>query len=176
MSYEPSNGGITNKHQQHAPEQALHSQPVSLLDVEGPQSDSDSLEPAVKPTDRLLPILDTWFYEILAIVFSLACFASILSVLVAYNQKPAPSLSYGLTLNAIIFILATESKSSLIFATGECIGQLKWVWFYNRRKQLDSMQLFDSARPLGIAHGHIKAQAAVSCVPWRIHHNPGVGF
>lgn len=151
MPYEPSNRGTTNNHHQHAPEQALHSQPVSPLGVDEPQSDGDGLEPAVEPTDRLLPILDTWFYEILAIVFSLACFVSILGVLVAYNQRPAPSLSYGLTLNAIISILATASKSSLIFAIAECVGQLKWVWFYKRRTQLDSMQLFDSASrgPLG---------------------------
>lgn len=43
--------------------------------------------PAVEPTDRLLRILDTWFYEILAIVFSLACFASIISWII----KKSPS-------------------------------------------------------------------------------------
>ncbi|KAL4887793.1 hypothetical protein BDV59DRAFT_196983 [Aspergillus ambiguus] len=144
MSYEPRNEETTTNHH-HGSEQAFLSRPVSPLEVEGSEGDSDSLEPTVEPIDRLLPILDTWFYEILAIVFSVACFVSIVGVLVAYNKKPAPSLSYGLTLNAIISILATASKSALIFAIGECIGQLKWVWFYKRRKQLDGMQLFDSA-------------------------------
>ena len=47
MPYEPSNRGTTNNHYRHAHEQALHSQPVSPLGVDEPQSDGDSLEPAI---------------------------------------------------------------------------------------------------------------------------------
>ncbi|RDW63084.1 DUF3176 domain-containing protein [Aspergillus mulundensis] len=95
---------------------------------------------------------NTWFWEILAILFSLACFTSIICVLIVCNDKPQPRFSYGVTLNAIIAILATASKSSLIYVVSECIGQLKWIWFYGEQKrQLDDIQLFDSAGrgPLG---------------------------
>ena len=148
MSYLSSNSNdeTSSSHHHHDSRQELLSRSVSPMEVEEPDSDSDSPEKKkAAPTDWILPILDTWFYEIFAIGFSLACFISIIGVLAAFNQEPAPSLSYGLTLNAIISILATASKSSLIFAVGECIGQLKWVWFHSRRRQLDEMQLFDSA-------------------------------
>ncbi|KAL2832742.1 hypothetical protein BJY01DRAFT_253764 [Aspergillus pseudoustus] len=98
-------------------------------------------------------ILDTWFYEILATVFSVGCFVSIVGILAAFDGKPTPTFAYSLTLNTVISILATASKASLIFMISECTGQLKWLWFYKGgdRKPLNGMQLFDSASrgPLG---------------------------
>ncbi|KAJ0420573.1 hypothetical protein BJY00DRAFT_312991 [Aspergillus carlsbadensis] len=104
---------------------------------------------------KTLRILDTWFYEILATIFSVGCFVAILGVLLAFDGKPTPKFAYSLTLNTVISILATASKASLVFMIGECTGQLKWLWFYNkgaeRKRRLDGMQLFDSASrgPLG---------------------------
>ena len=43
--------------------------------------------------------LDTWFSEILAISFSLACFIAIIAVLSAFDGKQSPQLAYGLTLS-----------------------------------------------------------------------------
>ncbi|RDW72391.1 DUF3176 domain-containing protein [Aspergillus mulundensis] len=96
-------------------------------------------------------MLSTWLWEAVAMIFSMLCFAAIVGVLRAFDQKSRPSFAYGLTLNAIISILATASKSSLIYVIGECMGQLKWIWFCKEGKQLDGMQLFDSASrgPLG---------------------------
>ncbi|KAL4810344.1 hypothetical protein BDV18DRAFT_156711 [Aspergillus unguis] len=99
-------------------------------------------------------LLDTWLYEATAILFSAGCFIAVICILSVYNGKPAPSFSYGVTLNAIVSILATASKSALVFVIGECIGQLKWLWFYTggtKGENLNGMQLFDSASrgPLG---------------------------
>jgi hypothetical protein len=98
-------------------------------------------------------IAGTWFYEVIAMIFSLMCFTGIIAALMVYDDKPAPGFSYGLTLNAIISLLAAASKSSLIFVIAECIGQLKWLWFYQsgEKKRLDDMQLFDDASrdPMG---------------------------
>ncbi|KAL2795844.1 hypothetical protein BJX66DRAFT_336552 [Aspergillus keveii] len=113
-----------------------------------------------KAAGRLAQIVDTWFYECLTMIFSLACFGAVVSLLVVTDGKPPPSFAYGLTLNAIVSLLGTACKSSLIFVIGECIGQLKWIWFYKgssktlekkRKQHLDGMQLFDTASrgPLG---------------------------
>ncbi|KAJ5332649.1 uncharacterized protein N7506_006432 [Penicillium brevicompactum] len=92
-------------------------------------------------------IPDTWTSEGIAIIFSVLCFIAIVVVLQVYDQKTRPALHYGITLNAIVSILTTASKSALLFVVGECIGQLKWVWFYkgDERRKLGDMQLFDSA-------------------------------
>ena len=100
--------------------------------------------------------LDTWFSEILAISFSLAGFIAIVAVLSSFDDKQSPQLAYGLTLNTIVSILATACKSSLLFLVAESIGQLKWVWFFQRekdatKKPLQDIQSFDGASrgPLG---------------------------
>jgi len=74
-------------------------------------------------------LLDTWFPEILAVAFSTGCLIAIVAVLLAYNDKTVPQLPYGITLNAIVSILATASRSSLIYTVATSISQLKWCWF-----------------------------------------------
>ncbi|OJK03020.1 hypothetical protein ASPACDRAFT_40335 [Aspergillus aculeatus ATCC 16872] len=59
--------------------------------------------------------LDSWFYESVAVCFSIACLIAIVCILLVYDQQKTPSLSYGLTLNAIVSILATGAKSALLF-------------------------------------------------------------
>ncbi|CAG8948572.1 unnamed protein product [Penicillium salamii] len=95
--------------------------------------------------------LDTWIPEIVATLFSIACFIGICGILLAYNQKSRPELHYGLSLNAITSVLATGCRSSLIFVIGEAMGQLKWTWFYATPKRLIDIQTLDSASrgPLG---------------------------
>lgn len=65
---------------------------------------------------------DTWLLEIVALVFSVACFIAIIILLRIYDQKPSPDLSHGLTLNTIVSLLATASRSSLLFAVAAAIG------------------------------------------------------
>ena len=84
-------------------------------------------------------MLDSWVLEIISMIFSTACFIAIVAILVAFNGKKRPNISYDLSLNTIISMLATACKSSLVFAVGEAIGQLKWVWFQDRR-ELAAMQ------------------------------------
>ncbi|KAJ5462478.1 hypothetical protein N7530_010683 [Penicillium desertorum] len=95
--------------------------------------------------------LDTWLLETFAAIFSVACFIAICAILVAYNGKSRPDLPYGLSLNAIISVLATGCKSSLLFAIGEALSQIKWVWFRRETQPLLDMQTLDSASrgPLG---------------------------
>ncbi|CAG8313442.1 unnamed protein product [Penicillium salamii] len=69
--------------------------------------------------------LDIWFPEIVATIFSIACFVAIYGILYAYSDEIRPELHYGLSLNAIISLLATGCKSSLTFVIGEAMGQLK---------------------------------------------------
>lgn len=113
---------------------------------------SESVERLIKPplherfSSRWERIgLDTWFYEYLAVVFSVSCFITIFIILLVYNQKPTPKFAHGITLNTIVSALATASKSSLVFVVGESIGQLRWVWFQKKPRPLSHAQAYDSA-------------------------------
>lgn len=67
-----------------------------------------------------------------------------------FSGKPIPDLPRGVTLNALISVLATTSKSLLLFVVGSCLGQLKWVWFQRKRPLAQLQILEDAARgPLG---------------------------
>lgn len=95
--------------------------------------------------------LDTWSGETFVMSFSFLSFLVIVIVLAIYDQKPSPSLKWGLKLNTVISILAIASKSSLMFVVSESIGQLKWIWFRTGKRRLKSLQSFDEASrgPLG---------------------------
>ncbi|KAL4879287.1 hypothetical protein BJY04DRAFT_220407 [Aspergillus karnatakaensis] len=105
-----------------------------------------------KQTSRWLRLsLDTWLWEVIAIVSSLPFFIAILTLLFVCDQKQSPKLPSGITLNTIVSILSTASKSSLIFAMSSAIGQLKWISFRKERAPLYDLQLADDAGrgPLG---------------------------
>jgi hypothetical protein len=117
------------------------------------RSSSSSPKPTKQqqlPSRWQLTSLDTWSWEFLSLGLSILCFVAIFILLLVYNGKASPQFPHGLTLNAIVSVLATGTKSSLIFVTSTAIGQLKWSWF-RRRRQLHDIQLFDDASrgPLG---------------------------
>jgi hypothetical protein len=80
--------------------------------------------------------LDTWALEILALFISAASIGAIIALLLTYKGKKSPELSFRITLNAIVSILATTSRSMLIFAVSMCIGQLKWCWYHERKREV----------------------------------------
>lgn len=95
---------------------------------------------------------DSWLPEIIALTFSILCIIVVAVILETYDGKPNPRMKWGLTLNAVVSILATTSKVSLIFAMSNSIGQLKWVWFLGQypRSLLDVSVYDDASRgPLG---------------------------
>ncbi|KAL2794812.1 hypothetical protein BJX66DRAFT_337602 [Aspergillus keveii] len=95
---------------------------------------------------------DTWLWEIVSACFSTCWFIAICGVLVAFNGKPRSEWSFWLSLSAVVSILATGCRSSLILAVSEATSQRKWIWVNSSNPQpLLSMQAFDSASrgPLG---------------------------
>lgn len=90
-------------------------------------------------------ILDSWFPEAFALSFSLGCLVTIFAILQAYSNKAPPNFSFGLSLNSIVSVLSTASKSSLIYVVAESISQLKWTWFRKRSRQLQGLQAIDYA-------------------------------
>lgn len=95
-----------------------------------------------------------WWKEVLAIVFSLLCLAANIGFLVSLDQRPNQSwrvAKVDITPNAIISILATFNKASLLLAVAEVLVQLKWLYFQAREQRVSDLQVFDDASrgPLG---------------------------
>jgi len=96
--------------------------------------------------------LDTWVPEILALLASTASIVAITAILKYYDGTISPKLPYGITLNAIVSVLATISRSMLIFAISMCIGQLKWCWYHERKRKVEDIQtMVRVTKPLNVS-------------------------
>jgi hypothetical protein len=85
-----------------------------------------------------------WTWEIISILFSIVCMAAIIAVLLVYHSRPVPTLPSGLTLNALISLLATISRAAMLVSVASCISQLKWQWF-RRPRELIYFNILDEA-------------------------------
>ncbi|KAL3449534.1 hypothetical protein BJX65DRAFT_306083 [Aspergillus insuetus] len=104
---------------------------------------SPALAPNTKSSKNwMYRVLDSGSYEAMAMAFSLGCLVAIIFILTTYNNNTIPQYFPGITLNAIISTLGTASKYALLYVIAECIGQLKWIWFYKgkKKKPLGAMQ------------------------------------
>ncbi|KAK4462956.1 hypothetical protein QBC42DRAFT_296395 [Cladorrhinum samala] len=96
---------------------------------------------------------DTWTWELLCILLSVLCIITIATILQVYDGRKPPSLPAGITINAVVSVLSTISKSALIFSVSAAIGQTKWDWYEKEPRRLYDMEIFDEASrgPLGAA-------------------------
>lgn len=96
-------------------------------------------------------LLDSWVCEWAAMCFSIGCLVAIVFVVDVYDGKRIPELVSGLTINAIISVLSTASRASLIFVVSASMGQLKWCWLRRSRRKIQDIQALDDASrgPLG---------------------------
>jgi hypothetical protein len=123
-----------------SPRDAIVSEPTHTLSL---RSDRPSI------IRRL--ILDSWICETIAMSFSIGCLVAIMIVVGAYDGQRIPQFISGLTLNTIISVLSTASRSSLIFVASATIGQLKWCWLKRSPRPINDIQAMDNASrgPLG---------------------------
>lgn len=91
--------------------------------------------------------LRDWEWEIGACIFSLGCFAAVVGVLASYDAKSLTSWNFvfGITLNTLVAILSTLSRSSLLVPVTSCISQLKWIHLVAAPRPLREVQVFDDA-------------------------------
>ena len=88
--------------------------------------------------------------ELCALVGCFAALAGIVSLLAAFDGKSVFEWN-GVTLNAIISILAVSMKAFLLFSVAECVGQWKWIVFSRGKRMLMDFELIDMASrgPMG---------------------------
>ena len=107
---------------------------------------------AVADHDRVqkrstLSDLKWWLPELFAWSLAFASLASIVAVLRAYRGQDIQDvqLPRHLTLNGLIAILATISRSALMVPVGSVMSQECWLWLSESRGLLVDMEHFDIA-------------------------------
>lgn len=81
-----------------------------------------------------------WKFEIISLLLSIYALVAIIVLLAVEDGSPSESWQFYFSLNTIISVLGTISRSSLASAVGSCLAQEKWNWF--RRRQ-DHLYMFD---------------------------------
>lgn len=115
-------------------------------------SSSDSSPKFGRSFPRIIDVIsDGWSWELLCLAISWACLVAIGVLLGAYDGKPFPTGPGGISLNAMVAILSTVAKSSLMCSVSAVLGQMKWDWFEAQPRRLDQLEIFDDASrgPLG---------------------------
>ncbi|KAK4164095.1 hypothetical protein QBC43DRAFT_53988 [Cladorrhinum sp. PSN259] len=109
--------------------------------------DGNPISPQPHPESRGRTWVRGWWLEVVGVLVSLLCTASILVILIVMDGQPLgqwklPYLSLPTTLS----IFTTTSKSAILFGIGAAISQEKWRHFTQRRPQrLIDLDLFDQA-------------------------------
>ena len=88
-----------------------------------------------------------WRWEIASVVLSLLCVVAMLIVLKAYQQRSLSSWHFvhDITLNTLVALLSTISRTALIVSVASCLSQLKWIHLVRSPRPLQEMQIFDDA-------------------------------
>lgn len=91
---------------------------------------------------------DGWLKQILPWLASVGLFVGMAAILKSVNGQPVPEWrigAHGLSLNALVALLATLDKVSLMMPVSDCLGQLKWNWHSGRGKSVRDFETFDKA-------------------------------
>ena len=89
-------------------------------------------------------LTDTWFLEIGALILAICAFIVILVLLLHYNGHPQFQW-HGVTLNAVVSVLATVARIGIVLPVAESLAQWKWMHFSKRPEPLEDFDLLDDA-------------------------------
>ena len=132
-------------HDQHSLSQASNESPGVKEKLressEDPRGDDNKAQ-------RLFKFFASWWLEIAAALFSLACLAANVGILVHLNGAEYQSwrvANVDITPNTVVSILATLSKAGLLLPIAEGISQMKWHHFQRKARRVLDLQIFDDA-------------------------------
>jgi len=86
-----------------------------------------------------------WFWEITGLTISVSSLLAIIITLKVFDGKPLPDIPFGITLNTIASLLGAATKTTLLLVVSSALSQLKWLWFHERERELQDLQVFDEA-------------------------------
>ncbi|KAI7776816.1 hypothetical protein LA080_004410 [Diaporthe eres] len=85
-----------------------------------------------------------WFPETSGIFASTSLLIALVVILAAYDGKAVFEWK-GVTLNAVLSVISTASKASLLYSISELISQWKWIVFTSTRRPLIDFETNDAA-------------------------------
>jgi hypothetical protein len=108
-----------------------------------PASNDDSSAQNL-PRHRVRTML-MWLPELLGLVASIAATGAIIALLAIYGNRPLSTWKSTISINTVVAILGTVSRTSLALGLSACLAQQKWNYLKTRSAPLSDLQKFDAA-------------------------------
>lgn len=97
-------------------------------------------------TRRPIRSVAGWTVEYSSALLSGLSFAGLVILLAVRKNRPIFDW-HGVTINALVAVLSTVSRASLMFALPEAISQTEWIFFNRSQCKLYSFEVVDFASP-----------------------------
>ena len=121
----------------------LNAYSVPLQPIES--DPSASKERAASKSLKPRRTIRSWHPEILALTASILSIVAMSVILIRQDNTPIAAWKFVLTLNTVVALLGTISRTTLAFAMSACIGQQKWSWLRKRADTVRAFERFDEA-------------------------------
>ncbi|KAK8022230.1 hypothetical protein PG993_012997 [Apiospora rasikravindrae] len=90
-------------------------------------------------------IFRVWAWEIIFVVLAFGLITSIAALLTLNNGKPVPDWGSHISFNALLAVLSTVLRATLVITVSSIISQRKWEWYgEGRPRPLSDLQQFDA--------------------------------
>lgn len=87
-----------------------------------------------------------WLLEFGSWFLGCASLAAIVGVLIKFDSKSVPSLTFGITLGALVSVLSTIATAFLTVPLAAGIAQGRWIWFQKQRRLADFELITNASR------------------------------
>ncbi|XP_014551439.1 hypothetical protein COCVIDRAFT_42252 [Bipolaris victoriae FI3] len=108
--------------------------------------DASKYDASAEAYFRKLNLRD-WYWDFIAAIFSIACVIAVIVIVRKYQGKSLSSWHFyhNITLNTLVALLSTLSRTALIVPVASCISQLKWIHLVSSLRPLHEYQILDEA-------------------------------
>ena len=86
-----------------------------------------------------------WLAEFVCWVIASAIFVAIAILLFTFDGHQAPDWPYGITLGALVSLLATIAIFFLTVPVTSGLGQIKWIWFRSEQHKIIDFEVIEEA-------------------------------
>ncbi|EHK45371.1 hypothetical protein TRIATDRAFT_174938, partial [Trichoderma atroviride IMI 206040] len=92
-----------------------------------------------------------WWMEVLTIFISTGFMIGLLAILASFQNRLTTEWTFFISINAVVAIVITAARATLLATVSVCLSQEKWNHFNNRARRLQDLNIIDRASrgPLG---------------------------
>jgi magnesium-transporting ATPase (P-type) len=124
-----------------APDQDIYHASTSVTSIDKPK----------KPQSAWARLSTTWWMEIITIFLSTGFIIGLIAILASFQNRLTTEWTFFISINAVVAIVITAARATLLATVSVCLSQEKWNHFNNRARRLQDLNIIDRASrgPLG---------------------------